>query len=71
MVTKLTQGNALEEAKQIVQLYDGGHSGTQHWACEVCGMVHIGSVPDACDSCGVADAFVPRVDVHSEIGNRW
>ena len=71
MVTKLMQGNALEEAAQIIQQYEGEASGIQHWACEVCGMIHSGSVPAACDSCGVADAFAPRLDMRSEIGSRW
>ncbi len=71
MVTKLTQGNVLEEIVQIVQRYEGVRSSVQHWACEVCGMLHNGAAPDACDSCGVAGALAPRQDVHSEIGNRW
>ncbi len=71
MVIKLTQGNALQEATQIVQRYEGMHLGVQHWACEVCGMVHNGSAPTSCDSCGVANAFIPQQDVRKEIGSRW
>ena len=71
MVTKLTQGNALQEAAQIVQRYEATHSEVQHWACDVCGMVHSGSVPTSCDSCGVTDAFSPLQNVRNEIGSRW
>jgi len=71
MVTKLTHGNALQEAAQVVQRYEGMHSGVQHWTCEVCGMVQSGSVPTSCDSCGVTDAFSPRQDMRNEIGSRW
>ncbi len=71
MVTKLTQGNALREAAQVVQRYEGMRSAVQHWACEVCGMVHTGSIPTSCDSCGVTNAFSPRPDVRNEIGSRW
>ncbi len=71
MVTKLAQGNALQEAVQIVQRFEGMHSGVQHWTCEVCGMVHNGSVPTSCDSCGVTDAFALQQDIRHEIGSRW
>jgi rubrerythrin len=71
MVTKLTQGNALQEAAQIVQQYEGRHSHVQHWTCEVCGMVQSGSAPTPCDSCGVTDAFSLQQDMRNEIGSRW
>ena len=71
MVTKVTQGNALQEAAQIVQRYEGMHSEVQQWACEVCGMVHSGSVPTSCDSCGVTGAFISQQDMRNEIGSRW
>ncbi|GAC1423943.1 MAG: hypothetical protein NVS4B1_32880 [Ktedonobacteraceae bacterium] len=71
MVTKLTQANALQEATQIVQRYEGKYSGVQRWACEVCGMLHTGAIPTSCDSCGVADAFILQQDIRKEIGSRW
>ena len=71
MVTKIIQGNVLQEAAQIVQQYEGVHSSVQQWACDVCGMVHSGSVPTACDSCGVTNAFTPQQNLRNEIGSRW
>ncbi len=71
MVTKVTQGNALQEAMQIVKRYEGMHLGVQRWACDVCGMVHSGSMPISCESCGVTNAFTPQQEMHNEIGSRW
>lgn len=71
MVTKVTQGNALQEATQIVKRYEGMHTDVQHWSCEVCGMVHSGSMPSSCDSCGVTNAFISQQKMRNEIGSRW
>lgn len=71
MVTKVTQGNALQEAMQIAQRYEAMNTAVQRWVCEVCGMVHTGSLPTSCDGCGVANAFVPQQEMHNEIGRRW
>jgi len=43
----------------------------QRWVCEVCGMVHTGSAPDACDSCGADNALRQQADTHREIHSRW
>ncbi len=61
----------MQEATQIVERYELARSGVQRWACEVCGMVHSGSVPTSCDSCGVTSAFTRQEETHSEIGVRW
>lgn len=37
------------------------------WECEVCGMVHTGSLPTACDSCGKEGPLVHRPDMHLEM----
>jgi rubrerythrin len=37
------------------------------WECEVCGMVHTGSMPTSCDSCGKEGSLVHQPDMHREI----
>jgi rubrerythrin len=37
------------------------------WECEVCGMVHTGSLPTACDSCGKEGPLVHQPDMHLEM----
>ncbi|GAC1397143.1 MAG: hypothetical protein NVSMB49_02370 [Ktedonobacteraceae bacterium] len=72
MVTKVTQGNALQEATQIAKRYEEMYSAdVQHWVCEVCGMLYTGSIPTSCDDCGVADAFTVQQEMRNEIGRRW
>lgn len=39
----------------------------QRWVCEVCGMVHTGIRPTACDSCGASTAIVQKPDQHIEM----
>ena len=70
MVAKITHRNAIQEATQIVKRYELVQSGTQRWACEVCGMVHSGPTPTTCDSCGTSN-FVQEDKTSSEIGTRW
>lgn len=41
------------------------------WTCEICGMVHSGATPEACDSCGATDAITLQQDIHPEINSRW
>ena len=41
------------------------------WVCEVCGMLHTGSVPGACDSCGSPDSLVQDQDFPREMNSRW
>ncbi|HLI69471.1 MAG TPA: hypothetical protein VKV19_06895 [Ktedonobacteraceae bacterium] len=40
------------------------------WDCEVCGMIHLGQMPPACESCGHM-VLVPQVDIHHEINSHW
>lgn len=70
MVIKTPQGNAIQEAAQVVTRYEAGQVYTQSWSCEVCGMIYSGSTPAACDSCGIANAFVSQ-ETRNEIGSRW
>lgn len=37
------------------------------WECEVCGMVHTGSMPASCDSCGKKGSLVHQPDIHQEM----
>ncbi len=39
------------------------------WECEVCGMVHTGPLPAACDSCGKEGSLVHQPDLHQEMVN--
>jgi rubrerythrin len=43
----------------------------QRWVCEVCGMVHTGAAPGACDSCGASSALVQRPDSCREMNSHW
>ncbi len=37
------------------------------WECEVCGMVHTGTMPAKCDSCGKEGSLVHQPDLHQEM----
>ncbi len=37
------------------------------WECEICGMVHTGSMPTRCDSCGKEESLVHQPDLHQEM----
>ena len=37
------------------------------WECEICGMVHTGSMPTRCDSCGKEGSLVHQPDLHQEM----
>lgn len=41
------------------------------WVCEVCGMLHTGSVPVACDCCGSSDSLVQDEASPREMNSRW
>jgi rubrerythrin len=43
----------------------------RRWVCEVCGMLHTGAAPDACDSCGVSMALVQHHDISREMNSHW
>ena len=43
----------------------------QRWICEACGMIHTGTAPAACESCGKATALVQRAELHRELNSRW
>lgn len=41
------------------------------WICETCGMLHAGSAPSACESCGGVVALAHPHDICRELGSRW
>lgn len=59
-------GAALREAIKILS----ANVTTQRWVwiCEICGMMHLGKVPDACACCGATHALEFQEDNTS--GNR-
>lgn len=40
------------------------------WDCDVCGMIHMGQAPLACDSCG-SELLTQQPDIHIEMNNHW
>jgi rubrerythrin len=40
------------------------------WDCEVCGMIHLGSAPETCESCG-STILAQHSDIHCEMNNHW
>ncbi len=40
------------------------------WSCEVCGMIHMGTMPLQCDSCG-HETLIHQPASPSEINNHW
>jgi rubrerythrin len=43
----------------------------RQWVCEVCGMLHTGAAPEACDSCGVSVALVQHHHISREMNSHW
>ncbi len=41
------------------------------WVCETCGMIHAGSTPTICESCGGSLTVAHSDDVCREMGSRW
>jgi len=56
----------VEEAMWLLQ-QGRPTTAVQRWVCEACGMIHTGSVIEACDSCGRATALVRQPDFHIEM----
>ena len=40
------------------------------WDCDVCGMIHMGQPPLACDSCG-SEQLTQHSAIHVEMNNHW
>lgn len=56
--------------QEAIELLTRTHVQVRRWVCEVCGMVHTGTAPDACDSCG-ASALIQQSDLHREMSSHW
>ena len=41
------------------------------WLCETCGMIHAGSAPARCESCGKEVTLAHENDLPREMGTRW
>jgi rubrerythrin len=40
------------------------------WVCDVCGMIHTGATPLACESCG-NELLTQQSDLHCEMNSHW
>ena len=70
-VTITSDGGAIQEATRVLEQHRLSKATMQRWVCEVCGMIHIGSAPETCDSCGKYASLVPQTDFRTEISSRW
>lgn len=43
----------------------------QRWVCEICGMIHTGTAPIECDSCGATTALIQQAELHREMNSHW
>ena len=57
--------------QEVMRLLSTKQTTPQRWVCEVCGMIHTGVLPDACDSCGLATDLVQHPVEHREMNSRW
>ncbi len=61
----------LQEAMFVLEQHHPRRTAVQRWVCEVCGMIHTGAAPQACDSCGNDVSLVQKADFHREMSSRW
>ncbi len=40
------------------------------WSCDVCGMLHTGTIPLKCDSCG-SELLSQQPEMHCEMNSHW
>jgi rubrerythrin len=61
-----------EETIQVVLalLQEREPLNTSRWFCDVCGMIHLGATPVACDSCG-NEELTKQDDTRYQINTRW
>jgi rubrerythrin len=62
---------AVQEAMRVLEQHQAKKTAAQRWVCEVCGMIHTGSAPETCNSCGNDSSLVQLTDFRREIGSRW
>ena len=54
----------------IALLRQQSRANLSRWDCDVCGMIHTGQPPLACDSCG-SELLTQQSDTHTEMNNHW
>jgi rubrerythrin len=62
--------NGQEAVQEAMRLLAAGTT-AQRWVCEICGMVHAGTVPIECDSCGATAALTQQAELHREMNSHW
>ena len=62
---------AIQEAIKVLNQYRVRKTIVQRWVCEICGMIHTGAVPDACESCGTSTSLVHLEEWPYEMNSRW
>lgn len=62
---------AVQEAMKVLSQYQERRTIARRWVCEICGMIHTGAVPDACESCGTSTSLVQLEDWAREMNSRW
>ncbi len=66
----ISHETVVEEATEILRQQQVKKIRVQRWVCEVCGMIHTGTPPSTCDSCGASHALVRQTDFKREIHRR-
>ena len=61
----------VQEAIKVLSQYQARKAIVQRWVCEICGMIHTGAVPDACESCGISTSLVQLEEWQREMNSRW
>ena len=61
----------IQEAIKVLSQYQARKTIVQRWVCEICGMIHTGVVPDACESCGAPTSLVQLAEWPREMNSRW
>ena len=70
-MTNNTMVHTTEAAVQEAMRLLSARPRVQCWACDVCGMLHRGTAPTHCDSCGVVMSPSQRVEPCRECNSRW
>ncbi|HEY1351053.1 MAG TPA: hypothetical protein VGF67_15650 [Ktedonobacteraceae bacterium] len=63
--------NGEETIQAMMALFSQQHpAGALRWDCNVCGMIHTGPLPLACESCG-SRSLSRQSTLHCEMNNHW
>lgn len=63
--------HATEAAVQEAMRLLSSQPKVQCWACDVCGMLHYGTAPEHCDSCGATISSSQRSEPCREFNSHW